>query len=128
MLPREPFTKTTEQSEVIMEKQTPAWPSCRESLLKQTHETEVTLEQEILGQPTVKTKETISKDLPDIGFDKVTEADIPIQLGAEFSSPKDDRSLFPDIAPNTSVIKTTEQAKVIVEKTLLINLQELTFL
>ena len=59
-----------------------------------------------------------SENLSDIGTAKTTEADIHIQH-VDISIPKDDRSLFPEIALNTSTIKTSDPVEVVIEKAIL---------
>lgn len=86
---------------MVVEKQTPVETSSKEPLQKQVHGTEMILGQSILDQPQSKTKGTIF------------EFEVPLPVSSEFSVFKDDKSLFPEIAPSTVVAKTIGQVEMV---------------
>ena len=81
----------------------------------QVFEPEAVSEQHISDSPVAMTKQAISEEPLNIGFDQSSEADIPIQFGADFSTPKDDRSLFPEISPSISTVKTIDHPEMVIE-------------
>jgi len=68
-------------------------------------------------EPTQSTLKIAETSLS-FGTGKITETDIPVRH-IDISVPKDDRSLFPEIAFQTLGIKTFDQTKITIEETVL---------
>lgn len=70
---------------------------------------------EKMSEPAHSVLKTAETNL-DIGKSKITEANIPVRH-VDVSVPKDDRSLFPEIASHTLGIKTFDQLKIVIDET-----------
>jgi hypothetical protein len=67
-----------------------------------------------MSEPTQSVLKTAETSL-NFGKGKITEADVPVRH-IDISVPKDDRSLFPEIAPHTPSTKTFDQTKIVIDE------------